>query len=175
MEIKKVPIKNLKASEYNPRLLSLEQETKITESIKKFGMVEPIIVNFNKERKNVVIGGHQRLMICKKLGHTEMPVVYVNLNKDDERELNIRLNRNHGEFDWDVLLKEFDPLNLKLWGFSDVDFPKIPKDVIVSGHTRKKGAYSVIEVKCENEESADNLSAELAKRGYKVILKKSES
>ncbi len=80
-------------------------------------MVDPIIVNSD----NTVIGGHQRLKIIKELGATEVPTVRLNLSKEDEKELNIRLNKNTGEFDLDILANNFDIDELKDWGFKEIE------------------------------------------------------
>jgi DNA modification methylase len=90
----------------------------LKESIKRFNIVDPLLVNSAESRKNIVIGGHFRLEIAKELGFTEVPVVYVNIQDiEKEKELNIRLNRNTGEFDFE-LLAEFDESFLKDIGFS---------------------------------------------------------
>ena len=81
-------------------------------------MAEPIVVNSNPDREGIVIGGHQRLRACMDLGIKEVPCFLVNLEEKDERELNIRLNRNHGEFDFDALANHFDAGDLLDWGMS---------------------------------------------------------
>jgi len=82
-------------------------------------LVDPLIVNTHKERKNVLIGGHQRLKIATMLGLKEIPCVEVELNPAKEKELNIRLNKNVGEWDWDALANYFDVGELTEWGFTD--------------------------------------------------------
>lgn len=120
-----VSVNDLKASEYNPRKWDAEKEAHLSESIKKYGIVDPIIVNEASERNNIVIGGHFRLEVIKKLGYTEVPVVYVNIpDLEKEKELNIRLNKNVGEFDWD-LLAEFDETFLGDIGFSSENLDDI--------------------------------------------------
>lgn len=124
LEIVSVAISQLKPSEYNPRKMTEQQEKEITESLKRFGCVDPLIVNCFPGRENVLVGGHQRLKIAKKLGYQEIPVVYVNLNPEREKELNLRLNKNQGEFDYD-LLKEFDKSFLSDVGFSSEELDDI--------------------------------------------------
>ncbi|MFA6896931.1 MAG: DNA modification methylase [Patescibacteria group bacterium] len=124
IKIEQVPTSLLKEAEYNPRKLTSRQEEDLTESIKKFGLADPLIVNSYKFRKNVIIGGHQRFKIAKKLGYKEVPVVYVNLNPSQEKEFNLRLNRNTGEWDWEML-KEFDIDLLLDVGFIDEDLSSI--------------------------------------------------
>lgn len=124
LKIEHVSISSLKKSEYNPRKITTKQEMDLTESIKRFSIVNPIIVNAYKGRENIVIGGHMRLDIALKLKYKKVPVVYVSLPPEKEKELNLRLNRNTGEWDID-LLKEMDFSLLLDVGFDETDFDKI--------------------------------------------------
>lgn len=104
LQIVQVPIGELKPSEYNPRKQNEKQVSDLKESLSRFGIVDPIVCNGAPGRENVVIGGHFRLKVAAELGYTEMPVVYVNIpDLEKEKELNIRLNKNQGEFDFDLL------------------------------------------------------------------------
>ena len=122
MKITLVKINNLNPAEYNPRQISNKQYEDLKASMEKFGCVDPIIININPERLNVVVGGHQRLRILRELGAEKVPTVSVNLSEEDERELNVRLNKNSGEWDINILANEFDIVDLKEWGFKDIDF-----------------------------------------------------
>ncbi len=120
-----VPVGALKPAEYNPRKISKEALEQLKESLARFDLVDPIIVNDARKRKNVVIGGHMRLRAAKELGHKTVPVVYVNIPKlDKEKELNLRLNRNTGEWDFEKL-KFFEPDFLTDIGFSDEDLSSV--------------------------------------------------
>mgnify|MGYP003113435946 CR=1 FL=1 len=121
MKITSKNINDLKASDYNPRQISKKQFKELCESIEGFGLVDPVIINKNPERENIVVGGHQRLKACKKLGFKKIPCVEVNLDIDKEMELNVRLNKSGGVFDIDMLANTFDIHNLKEWGFTDVE------------------------------------------------------
>ena len=122
MRITLIEINNLNPAEYNPRQINNKQYEDLKASMEKFGCVDPIIININPERLNVVVGGHQRLRILRELGAEKVPTVSVNLSEEDERELNIRLNKSGGDFDMDILANEFDIVDLKEWGFKDIDF-----------------------------------------------------
>ncbi|MDD5032717.1 MAG: ParB N-terminal domain-containing protein [Candidatus Pacebacteria bacterium] len=125
INIVEVPINELRASEYNPRKHSKEQADQLNESIKRFGLVDPVICNSAPERKNVIIGGHFRVEVAKEMGMVNVPVVYVqiaDLNK--EKELNLRLNKNTGEFDLE-LLAEFDEAFLADIGFDSQELDDI--------------------------------------------------
>jgi DNA modification methylase len=116
--IEYVAIELLKPAEYNPRKWDAEAEAQLKESIQRYGIVDPLLVNSAEERKNIVIGGHFRLAVFKSLGIKTVPVVYINISDiEKEKELNIRLNKNTGEFDWDLLSK-FDESFLADIGFS---------------------------------------------------------
>ena len=123
MQIIETLIGDLIPAEYNPRQLTKDQHRNLTESIKRFGLVDPIIANSHKGRENIVIGGHQRLKIALQEGYKTVPVVYLDLTEEKEKELNIRLNRNVGEWDWDKMAN-FDLDFLKDIGFDDKELAK---------------------------------------------------
>jgi DNA modification methylase len=125
LDITYVAISELSPAPYNPRKWSEDAIQQLTESINRFGMVDPIIVNNAPERHNVVIGGHFRLKVAADLGHIEVPVAYVSISDlAREQELNLRLNRNTGEWDWNMLA-EFDESLLTDIGFSSVELDTI--------------------------------------------------
>ena len=112
-------INSLIFAEYNPRQLTKDQYQHLKDSIERFGLVDPIIVNKNKERKNIIIGGHQRVKVAKDMNIKKVPVLEVDLTYDRERELNVRLNKNTGEWDWDQLGNLFEVAELTSWGFNE--------------------------------------------------------
>jgi len=125
LKIVHVKIAELNPSLYNPRKWDEASTIQLTQSIKRFGLIDPIIVNGAKERINVVIGGHFRIKIAKDLGYKEVPVVYINIpDIEKEKELNLRLNRNTGDWDMD-LLAEFDESFLSDIGFSSEELDDI--------------------------------------------------
>lgn len=130
LAIQRIKVKELNPAPYNPRKWSDASTAQLTESIKRFGLVDPIIANGADKRKNIVIGGHFRLKIAKDLGMKEVPVVYVDIpDEAKEKELNLRLNRNTGEWDME-LLKQFDIDLLLDVGFDDNDLGDIWNDAL---------------------------------------------
>ena len=125
LKVYQIPVSVLNPSEYNPRKWSKDAVENLTDSISTFGLVDPIIANSSPKRKNIVIGGHFRLKVAKDLGYKEVPVVYVNIPEiEKEKELNLRLNKNTG--DWDLkLLSEFDSNLLVDIGFTSEDLDDI--------------------------------------------------
>ena len=161
MKIEKVKIAELNPAEYNPRRMTNKQYEDLRNSLEKFGLVDPIIINSD----NTVIGGHQRLRIMREMGAELVPVVRVNLSKEDEKELNIRLNKNSGEFDLDILANNFEVDELKDWGFKDIELgfntDKIQTDLSDSIELQYK-----IEVDVTSEKEQEQLYNDLTNKGY---------
>jgi DNA modification methylase len=123
-------VEKLNPAPYNPRKWSEDAIAQLTESIKSFGLVDPILVNSATDRKNVVIGGHFRLKVAKDLGIKEVPVVYIDIpDIEREKELNIRLNKNLGDWDYE-LLAEFDETLLSTIGFDSEEIDAIFDQVV---------------------------------------------
>ncbi len=102
MEIQKISVDKLLPADYNPRkdLKPGDPEfEKLKRSVEEFGYVEPIIWN---KRTGVVIGGHQRLKVLKHLGYTEVDCVVLDIDAQQEKALNVALNKISG--DWDMPL-----------------------------------------------------------------------
>lgn len=118
--IVKKNIKDLHECAINPRILTKDQAENLRKSIDTFGQCEPIVINTD----NLIIGGHQRLRIMKKLKRKEVDcfVPDATLTDKEVRELSIRLNKNTGEWDWDMLSNAWDIEELVDWGFSYEEF-----------------------------------------------------
>lgn len=112
-------VEDLIPAEYNPKKCSAKEFEDIKASIKRFGFVDPIIINMHKDRMNIVIGGHQRLKVAKEIGLDVVPCVEMDLPLDKEKELNIRLSKNHASIDDELLTKYFQKDFLKDVGFVD--------------------------------------------------------
>lgn len=122
-----VPINDLIPADYNPRRHDDAATEQLKQSILRFGLVDPVISNSSPKRKNIIIGGHFRWEVAKELGYETVPVVYVDIpDISKEKELNLRLNKNTGEFDWDLLAK-FDESFLSDVGFSTDELDDIFK------------------------------------------------
>ena len=121
IKIEYVNIKDIRPNEYNPKKMTQKEAEDLEKSILKFNSVEPLLVNSAKERKGIIIGGHQRYKIYKKLGIKEVPIIWRNIpNLKDERELCLRLSKNVASIDYD-LLANFDEELLIEVGFESDD------------------------------------------------------
>jgi len=121
IKIVSVPIHKLNPAPYNPRQWDEKQTAQLRTSIERFGFIDPVLVNGANKRKNIVIGGHFRLKVAQEIGLKTVPVVYLDIpDLAQEKELNLRLNRNTGSWNYD-LLKEMDISLLFDTGFDDTD------------------------------------------------------
>jgi ParB-like chromosome segregation protein Spo0J len=164
MKVKKIEINKLKPAFYNPRQISTKQYKDLKQSIEKFTLCDPIIIN----KDMTVIGGHQRLKICKELRYTEIDCVVLDLSKEEERELNIRLNKSGGEWDFD-LLSNFEIEELKDWGFKEIELG-LNIDKIDNDEEPKDDNY-IITIVEDDISKAKELYKELEGRGLKVKIK----
>jgi len=127
-KIEYVAVEDLIPADYNARKWDMKQLSDLEESIRRFGIVDPGIVNCAPNRKNIIIGSHMRVAAAKELGIKEFPIVYVNIpDIEKEKELNLRLNKNTGEFDFS-LLAEFDEPFLVDVGFDSEELDDIFQD-----------------------------------------------
>ena len=170
MQIKRILINKLKPATYNPRQISTKQYKDLEESIDKFGLVDPIIVN----KDMTIIGGHQRYKIWEektkqsKMDDITIPCVVLELNKEQERELNIRLNKSGGEWDMD-LLSNFEIEELKDWGFKEIELG-LNIDKIDTEEEYKDDNY-IITITEDDISKANKLFKELDARGLDVKIK----
>ena len=107
---------DLVANEKNPRKMSKSSAADLKRSIEEFGYCQPIVANWD----NTIIGGHQRVKILEKLGYEEVDVYLPSdpLSEEEVNKLGIRLNKNQGNFDYDLLANFWDPDELIDLGFS---------------------------------------------------------
>lgn len=130
MRIERMPLSRIVPADYNPRkdLQPGDPEfEKLRRSISEFGLVEPLVFN---ERTGRLVGGHQRLKVLHVSGVTEVEVSVVDLDEDQERALNLALNKVQG--DWDpekltALLAELDKhgFDLTITGFDELEIEEL--------------------------------------------------
>lgn len=132
MEFVKVKTEAIKPAEYNPRKALTPQDKEyqtIKKSIQEFGYVDPIIINDD----GTIIGGHQRFTVLQDLGYTEIDVIKVNLTKDQEKALNIALNKVRGRWDSKLLKNLLTDLNTKQFDLTLTGFQPNVLDMGIRG------------------------------------------
>tara|TARA_R110002051_G_scaffold321742_1_gene410245 strand:- start:740 stop:1849 length:1110 start_codon:yes stop_codon:yes gene_type:complete len=171
MKIEKRKISELIKAEYNPRKITKVQLQELKDGIDEFSLVLPLVVNENPERKNVIIGGHQRLKICEEMGYAEVDCSIVNLPLDKEKKLNIKLNKNGGSFDDELLQEHFEFEELIEWGFTpdelfdqdektdglidDDEIPEVKESKVKRGDIWQLGEHRVM---CGDSTSSDDVA-----------------
>ena len=122
----------LKENTNNPRTITTKQMEKLKNSIQAFPEMlhaRPIVVDPHMR----VLGGNMRLKACRLLNIKEVPVYVATWDEAKQRRFIIADNLQHGEWDWDELGNNHDPLELLDWGLTipwdeePEDEPKEPK------------------------------------------------
>jgi len=121
LKIEYVDINSIKPYKNNAKLHPKEQIEQIKKSIEQFGMDDPIGI-----WKDEIVEGHGRLIACKELGYTEVPIIRLDHLSDEERKAytlaHNKLTMN-SDFDIDILndeLLNFDTIDMSDFGF-DID------------------------------------------------------
>ncbi|MBQ3194047.1 MAG: DNA modification methylase [Oscillospiraceae bacterium] len=138
MIIEKKNAADLLPADYNPRkdLQPGDPEyEKLKRSLQQFGYVEPVIWNKATGR---VVGGHQRLKVLQDIGITEVDCVVVDIPEDQEKALNIALNKISGDWDNDKLALLIEDLqgadfDVSITGFDPAEIDDLFKDSIKDG------------------------------------------
>lgn len=118
LKVEYIDIDAIKTYENNTKLHPAEQVNQIKESIKEFGMNDPIAIH-----GEVIIEGHGRYIACKELGMKKVPVIRLDDLTDEQRKVyaivHNKLTMNSG-FDVDVLndeLQSITDINMQKYGF----------------------------------------------------------
>lgn len=146
MQIKMMDVADIRVAPYNPRVDLQPGDPEyeaLRNSLERWDIVDPLVFNTRSGR---LVGGHQRFKIIRDhLKRKKVPVVEVNLSDDDERALNVALNKIGGRFDEDklgeVLLGLRDSgYDTTLTGFDDAELKallgsvwSVPTDPVSSG------------------------------------------
>lgn len=137
---------------YNPRVISPAQRRKLTASLKKFRLVEPLVWNV---RTGNLVGGHQRLSIIDALeGSPDYSLTVARIDVDDatEKALNIALNNpeSQGQYDMDLLadvVREIhaeDKTLIQDAGFDSSNLSMLFGDSFLSGEAAEQAAADVL-------------------------------
>lgn len=118
--LEKRKLKDLQAYGKNPRRLTEKQFEHLKTSLDKFGLIDRPCINLD----GTIIGGHQRINVLTSNQEEEIEVMVPSreLNDSEIEELNIRLNKNTGEWDFDILANEWNQDDLLSWGFEASEF-----------------------------------------------------
>lgn len=156
-------------AEYNPRKISDKELQKLVRSIREFGFVQPVVINTAKCRKNVVVGGHQRIKAAELAGLDEVPVVEVKLDEEKEKALNLALNKISGEWDSGALADVIESIKasdaLLATGFDDIEISRILDAMMSEEQEDEMSEQEILEKK-----EADSKPGELYELGEHRLL-----
>lgn len=100
LKIVDLPVGQLIPNPWNVNRMTADIEHKLTEYIRREGLVEPMVVRPHptEAERHEILGGFHRWKICKdKLGYATMPCVVVDLDDKRAKILSINLNEMSGE------------------------------------------------------------------------------
>ncbi len=155
-------LSQIRQNSNNPRTISEDKFRKLVQSLKNFPQMmelRPIVIDEN----GIIQGGNMRFRALIELGYTEVPDSWVKSGKDltpeQWKEFVIKDNLGYGEWDLDVLSKNWDVNQLMDWGMdmpsdwkieepetSEDDY-QIPKEIetdILPGDIFEIGAHRLI-------------------------------
>lgn len=105
MKVFEANIKDIKPYPNNPRIITNEAIEKVANSIKEFGMQQPIVV----DKDMVIIVGHTRLKACESLGMGTVPCVIAdNLSEEQVKAYRLADNKTNEFTDWNLELLDFE-------------------------------------------------------------------
>lgn len=130
MNIVKRDIKSIILAPYNPRkdLTPEDKEyQKIKRSIEQFGYIQPLIIN---KRTNIIVAGNQRYKVLSDLGYHEVDCVEIDVSEQEEKTLNLAMNKIDNEWDLSLLkdlLQELDTgeMDMDLTGFEEWELEQL--------------------------------------------------
>lgn len=182
MQLKTLKLTDLRPADYNPRIITEEEFNGLKESLTTFGQQENLIVN----KDMTLISGHQRYEAMKALGWVEAVCNLVDLDKHQEKKLNVLMNSQaiSGKYD-DLMLSEIleelkldddyeslrldklEPLDLSSVEIEEDEPPEVSSEPPVSklGEIYQLGRHRVM---CGD--STDKASVELLMDGVKADM-----
>lgn len=121
METIVMKLSDIRPAKYNPRIelkQGDEEYEALKNSLNRFSEVLPLVVN---RTTGNLVSGHQRLKVLKETGVEETEVVFIDVDADKEKLLNIALNKIDGDWDYKKLNKlfsEFSTEDIKFTGYT---------------------------------------------------------
>ena len=164
MKIEYISIDKIKPYKNNAKLHPREQIEQIKKSIEKFGMNDPIGI-----WKNEIVEGHGRLIACKELGYTEVPIIRLDHMTDEERKayglVHNKLTMN-SDFDFDILESELEDIDIDMKQFGFLEEEETERKDLSD---KIKENYEII-IKCDNEKELEETYNKLQSEGYECLI-----
>jgi ParB family chromosome partitioning protein len=86
--VEKIPLESLVANPYQPRTIFEPSTIKeLSESIKKHGIIQPLVVSPSKDGSYFIIAGERRWRAAKEAGLTTVPAIVRSTEKQEQLEI----------------------------------------------------------------------------------------
>jgi hypothetical protein len=135
---------------YNPRLDLTPADPeyrKLEKSILKHGHLQPLVWN---RRTGNLVGGHQTLKVLKAAGHKKAQTAVVDLDENEEKALNLALNKTGGRWNQAKLAELLSELKDQIEDMEETGFDEIEVDAI-AGQAELDNVLSQFETEEEDE------------------------
>jgi hypothetical protein len=169
LKIEYIYIYMLKEYENNAKKHPVEQIKQIEDSIKQFGMIDPIGV----WKDNTIIEGHGRYLACKNLGIEQVPIIRLDKLSDEERKaytlVHNKLTMN-SDFDLDILSEELENIDIDLsdYGFENINLEE--NEIERQDLSDKEFSKYEIIIKCNDELDLQKKYEKLIEEGFECTI-----
>ena len=128
------PLSDLRPADYNPRLLTQDKFVKLQESLRKFGVIKPVIINGGN---GILTAGHQRTRAMKAIGLTHCPAIRLQgINRTDEIRFNLfhnSIETNKSEVTLELDGSDLEPGTYAYIDHRSISYPRNANAIVVNG------------------------------------------
>lgn len=170
------PIESLIPYAKNARTHSAEQILKLRKSIRRFGFINPVLL----DEKGEIIAGHGRTLAAAKEKMKELPcIVLSHLSAAQKRMYRLADNRLAEDAGWDEELVRQEMIeldqageDLRGTGFDDAEIEKFTadQDEEMGQMDLDDDPEHLIVIECDDEDEQRKLFEELQERGLKCKI-----
>jgi hypothetical protein len=125
-EVKMLTIDSIQPNPENPRIIKDGKFKKLVKSLHEFPemmQLRPVVCNNDM----MILGGNMRWRAAQAAGWKTIPVIIAeNLTAEQQREFIIKDNVSGGEWDWDIIANEWDPIQIEDWGLD------VPRKIVLN-------------------------------------------
>ncbi len=176
-EVSMVEVEKVKLDQTNPNILTPEQMQGVRESFRRFGYLDPIVIDQN----DMIADGEHRLAIYKEFDRKEIPCYRLELTDVERRLLRQTKNKLHGSHEAEKDAQDLKILfnSNKLGDLSSliaIDHFKLLKKIadqdVSFKELAKKQLPSIYElvVECSSQGEQERIYNKLIQEGFKVRI-----
>lgn len=154
MQIEWVDISTIRQHEENPRIIDTNKFNTLVESITEFPQMleaRPIIVDM----QGIILCGNMRYLACKECNMQQVPIKRVDLPQDKVYELMVKDNLAYGDWDYEVLEKEWNVNLFDKWmGNTRIDYSELDgyDDILSKVESMHDGVRKAIQIQVATED-----------------------